>query len=416
MKFGEILRMALGSLGVNKLRSGLTMMGITIGVFSVIGVMTAVSALRGSIENGLSFLGSNMFQFAKFPVNGGGMDDEGPNRRRYLMRRDITLDQAMRYQHLMEGTADVICIKVFENQSTVQARYQNRKTTPGIIFLGSNEHFVLANQYTVELGRNLTSEDVEFSKPVAVIGQAILKRLFPSESPIGKVIKVNERTYTIVGTFGDKGSSFGQNQDAIVMIPITRFLNDFGVARHTINIATQAPSQLVYNETMDKGVTAMRIVRGLRPEEENDFELYSNDSLISSFAKVADVISAGSFVISGIALLAAGVGIMNIMLVSVTERTKEIGIRKSIGARKASILTQFLVESVAISVTGGLVGILLGVVGGNGLALMLKASVVFPWGWAALGLIVCSGIGVGFGFYPAWKAASLDPIEALRYE
>ena len=416
MGISEILRMALGSLGVNKLRSALTMMGITIGVFSVIGVMTAVSALRGSIENGLSFLGSNMFQFAKYPVNGGGGDDEGPNRRRYQMRRDITLAEALRYQHLMEGSADVVCVKVFENNITVQARYQNRKSTPGIIFVGSNEHFVTANQYTIDIGRNLTTEDVEFDKPVAVIGQAILKRLFPSESPLGKMIKVNERTYTVIGTFADKGSSFGQNQDAIVMVPVTRFLDDFGVAYHTINIATQAPSQLEYNETIDKGITAMRIVRGLRPEQENDFELYSNDSLIATFAKVADVIAAGSFVISGIALLAAGVGIMNIMLVSVTERTKEIGIRKSIGARKASILTQFLVESVVISLAGGVLGILLGVAGGNGLALMLNASVVFPWDWAALGLIVCSGIGVGFGFYPAWKAASLDPIEALRYE
>jgi putative ABC transport system permease protein len=160
----------------------------------------------------------------------------------------------------------------------------------------------------------------------------------------------------------------------------------------------------------------MRIARELKPEEENDFEIYSNDSLISAFGKVADIIAAGSFVISGIALLAAGVGIMNIMLVSVTERTKEIGIRKSIGARKNSILFQFLIEAVAISLAGGVMGILLGVAGGNGLALMLNASVVFPWNWAAIGIIVCSGIGVAFGFYPAWKAASLDPIEALRFE
>ncbi|MEO6874479.1 MAG: ABC transporter permease [Opitutaceae bacterium] len=412
MGLTEILRMALGSLGVNKLRSGLTMMGITIGVFSVIGVMTAVSALRGSIENGLSFLGSDMFQIAKFPVNGGG----GANRRRYEMRRDITLDQALRYKRLMENAADVVCIKVYEHNTSVQARYQNLKTTPGIIFVGSNEHFITSDQYAIGLGRNLNAADIEFARPVAIIGQAILKRLFPSESPLGKMIKVNERTYSVIGTFADKGSSFGQNQDAIVMVPVTRFFSDFGAARHTISIATQAPSQGVYNDTIDKGITAMRIVRGLKPEQDNDFEVYSNDSLIATFAKVADVIAAGSLVISGIALLAAGVGIMNIMLVSVTERTKEIGIRKSIGARKASILIQFLVESVAISLAGGVAGILLGVAGGNALALMLKASVVFPWGWAALGLIVCSAIGVGFGFYPAWKAASLDPIEALRYE
>ena len=160
----------------------------------------------------------------------------------------------------------------------------------------------------------------------------------------------------------------------------------------------------------------MRIARGLKPEDENDFEISSNESLIAAFAQVADVIQSGSLAISAIALLAAGVGIMNIMLVSVTERTKEIGIRKSIGARKVSILTQFLVEAVVISLAGGLMGIALGVAGGNGLALLMKASIVFPWEWAAAGLLVCSAIGVGFGFYPALKAASLDPIEALRYE
>jgi putative ABC transport system permease protein len=251
---------------------------------------------------------------------------------------------------------------------------------------------------------------------VVIIGQGIVRKLFPAESPLGKVVKVTGRTYTVIGTFAEKGTSFGQSQDDILIVPLTRFLADYGAPRFTLNIATQSPSQLVYNETIDKAITAMRIVRELEPEEENDFELYSNDSLIAAFAKVADSVSAGALVISGIALLAAGVGIMNIMLVSVTERTKEIGIRKSIGARKVSILSQFLVESVVISLVGGLAGILLGVLAGNGLAIMMKASVVFPWDWAAIGLAICSAIGVGFGFYPAWKAASLDPIEALRYE
>ena len=244
----------------------------------------------------------------------------------------------------------------------------------------------------------------------------MVSRLFPSENPLGKLVKVASHTYTVIGTFAERGSSFGNDQDDILIVPVTRFFVDFGAARRSVNIAIQSPSQELYNDTVDKVVTAMRIVRGLRPEQENDFELFSNDSLISAFGKVADVISAGAFVISAIALLAAGVGIMNIMLVSVTERTKEIGIRKSIGARKISILTQFLIESVAISVAGGLVGILLGVGAGNGIALMLSASLVFPWGWALAGVLVCCGIGVGFCFYPAYKAASLDPIEALRYE
>jgi putative ABC transport system permease protein len=409
----EILRMALVSLGVNKLRSFLTMMGITVGVFSVIGVMTAVTALRSSIETGLSFLGTNMFQIAKYPV---GVQHDGAERRKYAMRRHISLDQALRYKKLMEGNGDssVVCLKVYG--WAAQAVYGGRKTTPNLSFGGTNEHFTTANQFSIEAGRNLTPEDVELGRPVVVIGQTIVKKLFPSENPLGKRIKVAGRTYTVVGTFAEKGKSFGQDDNGIAMVPITRFLSDFGAEGRSISIATQSASQMTYNRTMDRGITMMRIVRGLRPEQENDFEVYSNDSLLSAFAQVADVVRSGAFVISAIALLAAGVGIMNIMLVSVTERTKEIGIRKSIGARRSSILLQFLVESVVISLAGGVLGIALGVAGGNGLALMLHASVVFPWGWVAVGLIVCSGIGVGFGFYPAWKAAGLDPIEALRFE
>jgi putative ABC transport system permease protein len=413
MLLKEILRLALGSLGVNKLRSILTMAGITIGIFSVIGVMTAVSALRGSIESGLSFLGSNMFQFAKYPT---GIQSNGNDRRKIQMRHNITLEQAMRYQELMANVTDVVCLKVFNQDGSTQAVYENRKTTPGMTFGGSNEYFLAANQYEIAVGRNLTGADVDLARPVVIIGDAVAQKLFPSESPLGKSIKIAGRTYQVIGVFAAKGTSFGQSQDDILIVPITRFLNDFGANKFTVNIATQAPSQQLYNDTIDKAITAMRIVRGLKPEDENDFELYSNDSLVAAFAKIADAVRAGAFVISAIALLAAGVGIMNIMLVSVTERTKEIGIRKSIGARKKSILLQFLVESVTISLTGGLAGIVIGIVAGNALAMWMKASVVFPWDWATIGLLVCTAIGVGFGFYPAWKAASLDPIEALRFE
>ncbi len=199
-------------------------------------------------------------------------------------------------------------------------------------------------------------------------------------------------------------------------MPITRLFEDFGSANRTINIATQSFSQMDYNRTFDRGVGAMRIARGLRAEEPNDFEIYTNDSLKSAFVSIAGVIRIGAFVISTIALLAAGIGIMNIMLVSVTERTKEIGVRKSIGARNRDILRQFLTEAVFISEAGGILGILLGVIGGDLLALWLKVDLIFPFGWAIAGLFVCSAIGIGFGLYPAYRAASLDPIEALRYE
>ncbi|MCC6414830.1 MAG: ABC transporter permease [Opitutaceae bacterium] len=409
--FKEILKMAFTSLGVNKLRSFLTMSGITIGVFSVIGVMTVVSALRGSIEGGLNILGANAFQFQKFP---SGFSDG--NNRKYRLRRNLTLNEGQHYQRLMEGIASTVSLELYNNNGIAQATYGNRKTLPDLAFGGGNQHYLAANQYAIETGRNFTEADVDMARPVALIGFNTRKALFPTENAIGKIIKVRGRTYTVIGTMAERGSSFGESLDDIVIVPVTRFAMEFGNDRQSLNIATQALSQEVYNETIDKAITAMRIARGLKPEDENDFELFSNESLVAAFAKIANAVGAGAFVISAIALLAAGVGIMNIMLVSVTERTKEIGIRKSIGARKNSILTQFLIESVVISLAGGVAGIIIGVIAGNGLAVMMSASVIFPWAWAAIGLLVCSGIGIGFGFYPAWKAASLDPIEALRFE
>jgi putative ABC transport system permease protein len=251
---------------------------------------------------------------------------------------------------------------------------------------------------------------------VAVVGTDIQKKLFPNQSPLGKIVKVNERPYQIIGIFAEKGSSFGQSQDDMVIVPITRFFFDFGSANRTINIAIQSTSQATYNQTLDKAIGAMRVARGLKLGQENDFEVYSNDTMVSAFASIADQVKIGAFVVSVIALLAAGIGIMNIMLVSVTERTREIGLRKAIGARRDDIVRQFLLEAIVLSELGGLAGIFGGVMGGNGIALLFDMSMVFPWGWAMTGLIVCSVIGIGFGFYPAWKAAALHPIEALRFE
>jgi len=413
MQFSEIIKMALGSLGVNKLRSGLTMFGITIGVFSVISVMTAIGALQNSIENGISFLGSNIFQFAKYPVN---IDAGGNVKKKYQNRRNITYKQAVRYYELMQGEASEICLKCFGRDLKGQAVYNGVKTPPSLTVVGTNRGFLTANAFALGYGRNLNDEDVALSRSVAVIGKNIEKHLFPHETPIGKVIRMSGHIYTVVGVLAEKGTSFGESQDDFFLMPITRFFENYGEANRTVNIATQPFSTELYSRTLDKGISAIRIARGLRAEQENDFEIYTNDSLKSAFVSVAGIISIGAFVISFIALIAAGIGIMNIMLVSVTERTKEIGVRKSIGARSKDILRQFLTEAVFISEAGGILGIILGIIAGDLLAAWLKVDLIFPYGWAIAGLVVCSVIGIGFGLYPAYRAASLDPIEALRYE
>jgi putative ABC transport system permease protein len=340
------------------------------------------------------------------------IDAGGETKKKYQNRRNVTYRQALRYYELMQGDAAEICLKCFGRDLKGQAVYNGVKTTPSLTVVGTNRSFLTANAYTLGYGRNLTDEDVDLARNVIVIGKMIEKRLFPHESPIGKVIRMSGHTYTVIGVLAEKGTSFGQSQDDICLMPITRFFENYGEANRTVNIATQPFSTELYNRTLDKGISAMRIARGLHANQENDFEIYTNDSLKSAFASVAGVVRIGAFVISFIALVAAGIGIMNIMLVSVTERTKEIGVRKSIGARSRDIMRQFLTEAVLISEVGGVMGIILGVIGGDLLAMWLKADLIFPFGWAIAGLLVCSGIGIGFGLYPAYRAASLDPIDA----
>lgn len=408
MPFSEILRMALSALQTNKLRSALTMVSVAIGVFSVIGVMTALSVVSNSIEGGLNFLGSNLFQFAKYPVINAGGDEN-----QYANRKNITFESAREFERLMQGMAQTICFKVFDREKS--ASY-GRVKLQGVTIVGTNESFLTANSYTLGYGRNITPEDVALGRNVTVVGADIQNKLFASESPLGKTIKLNERPYQIIGVLAGKGSAFGQSQDELITVPLTKFFSDFGRAGRTVNIAIQSTSQATYNQTLDKAIGAMRTARGLKLGQDNDFEIYSNDTLVSAFAQIAGTVRVGAFVVSVIALLAAGIGIMNIMLVSVTERTREIGVRKAIGARRHDIVKQFLFEAVVLSEVGGLAGILIGVAAGNGIGLWFDMALVIPWGWALAGLVVCSIIGIGFGWYPAWKAASLHPIEALRFE
>ncbi len=408
MNILETLRLALSSLSANKLRSGLTMLGIAVGVFSVIGVMTVITGLRGSIENGLNVLGANSFQFTKYPA----INFSDP-RQKFANRRDITYAEAARFKDLMHASAKV---SLQLSRGGRRASYLDRSTNPNIPLIGADENFLTSRNYEISAGRDLSADDVEFGRAVVIVGTDIVEKLFQSESPLGHVVRIDGQNYTVIGVTASKGTSFGQSQDNNAVTSITKYLATYGRAGRSVGVNVQAANQAELAGTQDIAIGMMRLVRGLDPEDSSDFEIFSNDSLIETFNNITGIVAVGAFVISAIALLASGVGIMNIMLVSVTERTKEIGIRKSIGARKKNILTQFLIEAVALSLVGGLAGVVTGVVGGNIAAKMLNAAMVFPWGWAVAGLSVCSVIGITFGFYPAWKAASLDPIEALRYE
>jgi putative ABC transport system permease protein len=405
----EILRLAFSALNANKLRSSLTILGISVGVFSVIGVMTVIAGLRAQVEENLTVLGSASFQISKFAPS---ISFNNPYDR-FRNRRDITYPMADRFKELMGDSAR---INLTIGRGNLRVFNGERRTNPNTPLIGTDENFLTALNYEIAFGRNLSVEDVALGRPVCVIGSDIVEQLFPNEDPIGRRVRIDGQNYTVIGQFASKGTAFGQSQDNRVITPISRWIAIYGRARRSIGINVQAPSQLELPAVQEKAIGMMRLVRELAPEDPNDFATFSNDSLIESFNKIMDVIAIGAFVISAIALLAAGVGVMNIMLVSVTERTKEIGVRKSIGAKQRNILMQFLIEAVALSLIGGLAGVLVGVGGGTIVAKMMKGALVMPWGWVATGMLVCGGIGVIFGFYPAWKAARLDPIEALRYE
>src|SRR5258705_12846224 len=229
----------------------------------------------------------------------------------------------------MEGNAREICLKTFGYEVKGQAVYNGVKTTPSLLIVGTNRSFLTANAYTLGYGRNLSDEDVDLSRRVIVVGKMIEKRLFPHETPIGKVVRVSGHTYTIVGVLAEKGTSFGQSQDDLCIMPITRFFEDYGEAKRTVNIATQAFSTETYNQTLDKGISAMRIARGLRADQENDFEIYSNDSLKSAFTSVAGIVWLGAFLFRLLTLLASRVRVMKIMLRMRFRRTKENSVRQS---------------------------------------------------------------------------------------
>jgi len=244
----------------------------------------------------------------------------------------------------------------------------------------------------------------------------VMDQLFPFEDPLGKTISINGLSFRVQGITERVGEMFGQSQDNYVMIPISTYLQNFSHHWTSLDITVEAQSEELYDKTMDETIGILRTIRKVPPGEENDFEVVSNSALIDTFGQFTSGVKLFALAISVIALLVAGIGIMNIMLVSVTERIKEIGIRKAIGANRRDILTQFLSEAFFLSEIGGLAGVILGVAGGNIVAVLFHVPAVIPVNWVIIGLVVCSIIGIGFGIYPAYRAAQLDPIESLRFD
>lgn len=405
----ESLRMALQAIRDNKLRSILTLLGITIGVFSVIGVMTAIQTLESSINSGLNVFGSNTFNIQKYPAIQMG----GSTRSKYRNRKNITYRQ---FEELRRRAQLPLLVSVSVGTGGRSIKYKDRAGKSNLYVAGGDEWTLRLFNTFLGDGRNITSQDVDFSRRVAVLGMDAVDQLFPFEDPLGKTFTIDGIGHTVVGVAERKGELFGESQDNYVLIPITTYLNRYGSNWTSLDLSIEAPSAEIYNETREEVIGLLRVIRKVQPGEENDFEVISNEELIETFGAFTKGVKLFAIAISTIALLVAGIGIMNIMLVSVTERIKEIGIRKAIGATRRDILFQFLAEAVFLSEIGGIAGVILGILGGNLVSMAFNIPAVIPIDWAIIGLVVCSMIGIGFGSYPAWRASKLDPIESLRFE
>lgn len=403
--------MAMGAITAHKLRSTLTLLGVLIGVFSIIVVMTAMRVLQSYVENELSMLGANTFWVRKWPVVQFG--GHGNDWLRYTRRENLTYGQGM---VVREHATMAAAVGIETSFWAGEARSRYAKSPPNVRLFGAIPGNFPARNWTVAQGRGLLDIDVESRRDVCVLGDGLAKVLFPSSRPEGQDVKFDGINYTVVGVLEPRGSALGGNQDSFAVIPITTGFGRFGRTWRSLDILVQARDQQSYGDTMEQVRGLLRAARKVAPGKDDDFEMFSNDSIISQFRAVTLAIRLGVGVVSSIALLAAGIGIMNIMLVSVTERTREIGIRRAVGAKKRNIITQFILEAVVLCEVGGVAGVLLGIVGGNAVAYFLELPVVFPLDWAVFGLLICSAVGVIFGSYPAIKAANLDPIESLRYE
>lgn len=409
MALMENIRMVVRTLRTNRLRAALTVLSVSIGVFSIIAVMTALGALQQSIESGLSQLGANTFQIQKHGRNMGG---EPGWRDRERNRKDLTYAQGLALIDARTG-AQRIGLEVWTFGHEVS--WRNTRTDPNIAIAGENPDGLPTNQWEVELGRGLTQSDLDLTRPVVVLGESLARKLFPpSMDPIGQTVRMLGKPWHVIGVLKAQGGLFG-SRDSYFIIPITTFFETFGKNR-SIHIMVQAPSRDTYDAVLDDVTGALRAIRNVPAGEENDFAIFSNESVITEFNQLTLYVRVGTMAVAAVALLAAGIGIMNIMLVSVTERTREIGIRKAVGATRRSIVTQFLHESVGISLIGGVLGIAAGLGAGNALAFALEIPAIVQPGWVLFGLASCVFIGIVFGTYPAWKASNLDPIEALRYE
>ncbi len=406
----ENLRIAWYSIKSNPMRSILTIIIIAIGISALTGILTATQAIKKSINSEFTRMGAGSFviQSREMQVNMGG------KRKRVKNNPQITFKQAQEFKKKFQFPAKTSIYT--RATSTATVKYRNNETNPNVVVTAADENYIVTKGFDLTNGRNFTKSEITTATNLTIIGSEIAETLFNRENPIGKTIKISGQTYKIVGVLEEKGSSFGFSDDRMVILPLNTARKQFALNESSFKIGVMPLTDNRINMLTGETEALFRQIRRLDIKDKSDFAIVKSDNLANILTENISYVTFSAGIIGFITLFGAAVGLMNIMLVSVSERTREIGTRKTLGASAKTIKRQFLFETIFIGQIGGIVGIILGIFIGNIVSFAIGSTFVIPWAEIIFGVILCLLVGVLSGFLPALKASKLDPIEALRYQ
>lgn len=413
MNLKENILEGLRSIKSNQLRTILTAAIITFGIMALVGILTAIEGMQGSVNKSFEGLGVNTFDIRVEQNNG--------RRRRGILKKQnppLKYREATEYaKRFTSKTKSYVSIYTIAGQAEV-IKFESTKTNPNVTVVGVDENYLSMKGYKIMSGRNIAPNDASYNNRVVVLGNELAIKLFPNSSPLNKSINLKGEKFVIAGVLDKKGSITGGDDDRVALIPLPVARNYDQNGSFSYEVTTSVPDAENLEYTLAEATSVMRQVRRDKVTDDDSFKIERSDALLSDLNEVTGYLRIGGFGISLITLLGASIALMNIMLVSVTERTREIGIRKALGASPKKIRLQFLIEAIVICILGGIAGIILGILAGNVVSYFMTGgwAIVIPWNWIILGLTITILVGLFSGFYPAYKASKFDPIESLRYE